>query len=516
MSKQTPFLYRRGDVLNFRIAVPIDLRHCVGCREIVRTLGTSDRAIAAPLALSLAAQAKLLFNRLRGRMGTDTAGGDDLSIGLGFEIDLDEMGLPKRISVQAEPHEEDAAKALIRTAIESSAQARSRMIGGVEGRSFQKNAPDTQQNAGVPTLKTVIEDFLIKYAKRNKPAMLKKHQQVLPMLLEMVGNKPVLDIRQADINNFFELLDKLPPRWADACRRTGLSIRQLAEQDHDVTLGPKAFEDTYLASVRPFLKAAKKDWQDQGFPTGLTTDGIEYLGDREEGECKQRALKLDELKHLFTCTEYKAFADDSTKAHCYWLPLVGLFTGARVNEICQLNPQVDIYQDQESGVWCFWITKETESDPRVRKSVKTGDSRKVPIHKKLIELGFLKYLDRIKKSGAKLLFPAWEPINYRASGNAEKWFRQFLMDTELRDETPKAMILGMHAFRHTILTYGAMQKPPLSLFCITGHAQEEAPIHATGSGKGYLTLSLLSPLSERAALLNDLDYGLDFAKPVST
>ena len=79
----------------------------------------------------------------------------------------------------------------------------------------------------------------------------------------------------------------------------------------------------------------------------------------------------------------------------------------------------------------------------------------------------------------------------------------------------------MHSFRHTLLTYGAKQETPfgsgnknaLSLFCITGHTQDEAPIHATGAGKGYLTLALLSPLTDKAALLNQLDYGMSFHKP---
>ena len=277
---------------------------------------------------------------------------------------------------------------------------------------------------------------------------------------------------------------------------------------------PKTFEDTYVASIRPFLKASIRNFQDKGFPLGLTTDGTEYHGDRYGGESKQRAFTLPELKRLFEGTEIQAIAKNPKLAHHFWLPHLGLFTGARVNEICQLNPQTDIVSEPETGIWHIWITTESESDSRVRKSVKTGESRRVPIHKKLIELGFLKYVEQVKATGSKLLFPDWKPINRRASGEAEKWFRGLLRDTGLRDETPKACILGMHVFRHTLLTYGALQKPPLSLFCITGHAQNEAPIAATGAGKGYLTLSLISPLTQRADLLNELNFGLSFLKPI--
>jgi integrase len=517
MAHKAPYLQRRGFGLTFRIAVPLDLRQQLMAREITKALPTSDRSAAIPMALSLAHQAKLLFNRLRG-MTKKKHNPDDkpLEFGYTIEFELDDFGAAKRVKVQAEPHEQAAVNSAIHTAITSSLQGRPGTLPPATPQPRQEDAPKPAYGVAAPMFGAVIEDFLNRYQHTKKPAMFKKHKPVLSMLLEVVGNKAIDSLRQSDINEFFELLGRLPPRWADQCRQQGISVRELAELEHEVTIGPKTFEDTYIASVRPFLKAAKKNFQDQGFPFGLTTDGTEYIGDREEGEYKQRALTGVELKRLFEGEEMQKFADDRASASHFWLPHLGLFTGARVNELCQLNPQTDIVFDSECNTWHLWITTETEADPRIRKSVKTGDSRKVPIHKTLIDLGFLDYVDRVKATGAKLLFPDWQPVNRRASGEAEKWFRQLLRDTDLRDETLKACVLGMHAFRHTLLTYGAMQKPPLSLFCITGHAQDEAPIAATGAGRGYLTLSLLSPLGDRATLLNQLDYGLNFSRPATT
>lgn len=50
MAYQTPYLLRRGNVLSFRIAVPIELRFAVGSRELVRSLRTQDAREAEPLA----------------------------------------------------------------------------------------------------------------------------------------------------------------------------------------------------------------------------------------------------------------------------------------------------------------------------------------------------------------------------------------------------------------------------------------------------------------------------------
>ncbi len=65
MSKQSPYLQRRGDTFSFRIAVPFELRPMVGGREFTKTLQTTDKEIAIPLALQFAAITKQVFNNLK-------------------------------------------------------------------------------------------------------------------------------------------------------------------------------------------------------------------------------------------------------------------------------------------------------------------------------------------------------------------------------------------------------------------------------------------------------------------
>jgi hypothetical protein len=537
MGRYTPYIQRRGFGLSFRLSVPLDLRSLVGMREITLALPTVNRSHATYLALECAAYAKRMFRELRVAMAEkgDFAG-KTLAIDLVKLKELVQATRHKiRLATLESEHEAELFEQrrlhiyelkLAQLEAENTAYLRAMsQIGlGATPTSVAVPAPalapasvvEPSKRKITPTFKVVVDDFLNGYKKNKKPEMYKKLRPVLTMLLELVGDKPISDIKQTDINDFFDLLGNLPPRWSDECRKHNLTIRQLAKLEHPKILGPKTFSDTYLASVRPFLVHARRNWQDQGFPTGLSTEGIEYGGDREEGENKQRAMNPNELKRLFEGVEMQEFARDTTTAHCFWLPHIGLFTGARVNEICQINPQTDILKEDESGIWYFWITKDTPADDGVVKTIKTGDSRKVPIHDKLIELGFIEYVKQLKKTGAKRLFPSWEPKNKRASGNAEKWFRILLRDLDLRDESPKSTLTGMHAFRHTLLSYGAARKPPLDLFCITGHVQGATPIAATGAGRGYLTHSITSPLSDKAAVLNLLSYDLTFFTPVAS
>src|SRR5690606_7003432 len=110
---------------------------------------------------------------------------------------------------------------------------------------------------------------------------------------------------------------------------------------------------------------------------------IEYQGTRERGEDKQRAFRTEELQRLFLGEEIQSFATDPDQAERYWLPLLGLHTGARINELCQINPAEDWITPD--GIHCLHITTETEAGEDVTKSINTGTPRIVPIHPKLIE-----------------------------------------------------------------------------------------------------------------------------------
>src|SRR5690606_20998699 len=312
-----------------------------------------------------------------------------------------------------------------------------------------------RRSASSVTFADVAEQYIEKeYAGGRKPAMAKKVKLVVPMLVELLGKKPISELKQSDINHFFELVHQLWPRWSDIARATGKSWIALAKSNEDLSRGeiaPGTFEDTYRAVIRRFLAWAITNYQDRGFPTSLTVKLIEYRGSKAGGANRQRAFKVPELKRLFEGPEMRGFARDPAEHHRFWLPHVGLYTGARVNELCQLHPKHDI-QKEPSGIWYFKITEDGEAVEDVRKSVKTGASRRlVPIHSALIKLGFIEYVERQRKAGAQLLFSPFKPSRGRASGEAEKWFRGLLEDLGLRDETPGARLVGMHAFRSTLL-----------------------------------------------------------------
>ena len=86
------------------------------------------------------------------------------------------------------------------------------------------------------------------------------------------------------------------------------------------------------------------------------------------------------------------------KPERYWVTMLSAYSGARLNEICQLNVD-DI--SKTDGIWLMNINDNTEG-----KSIKTlSSARLVPLHAKILELGFLDYVDQIRNESHLKLFP---------------------------------------------------------------------------------------------------------------
>src|SRR5690606_34826148 len=92
-------------------------------------------------------------------------------------------------------------------------------------------------------------------------------------------------------------------------------------------------------------------------------------------------------------------ANEQKHADMFWIPLISLYTGARMNEICQLEV-ADV--TEEKGIPCFQITTEGEDDNKKLKNI--GSKRKVPIHKNLIAIGLMEYVAFIRSKGHLRLF----------------------------------------------------------------------------------------------------------------
>ena len=143
----------------------------------------------------------------------------------------------------------------------------------------------------------------------------------------------------------------------------------------------------------------------------------------------------DELKTIF----HPLFLKDSEKPVDFWAPLLGLFTGARLNELCQLDIK-DI--QKRDDIWAIHFI-----DDEPDKSLKTPAARRwIPLHPTLIEMGFLDYVkDASQCTDGRKLFPylSYSPVDGYAGTPSERWGK-YLDTIDIKD--PQKVF---HSFRST-------------------------------------------------------------------
>jgi integrase len=211
---------------------------------------------------------------------------------------------------------------------------------------------------------------------------------------------------------------------------------------------------------------------------------------------KRFPFEGQELKLLLESSEY--LSGSFKRAGDYWMPLIGLFTGARESEICQLHTS-DILKDEEAGLWVFYFN--ADDDKRQKTN---GSERRVPIHPTLQKLGLITYAEQLRSANITRLFPDEERNARGEFASFSKRFNRYRQRVGI-DSTPHKR-KDFHSFRHNVSDYLAgIGCDQYVINAITGHSQarESHAIKTYSSGPRLETV-------HRA--IKRLDYPVDFAK----
>jgi integrase len=124
-----------------------------------------------------------------------------------------------------------------------------------------------------------------------------------------------------------------------------------------------------------------------------------------------------------------------------WLPVLAYYTGARIEELAQLRV-VDVKEARGLG-WYIAIT-----DDDAQQHLKTVASRRrVPLRNELIELGLLRYVERVRQSGQHDLFPHLKRSkDGKKSSGFSRWYGRFLREQAAVTDKRKTF----NSFRHLV------------------------------------------------------------------
>ena len=221
-----------------------------------------------------------------------------------------------------------------------------------------------------------------------------------------------------------------------------------------------------------------------------------------------------ELKVLFFKHAYLDQTKIENKKYAYyWVPLISLFSGMRLNEICSLyiDNVREISGNHREKRWCFDILEELN---RPQKKLKNLSSRRVvPIHETLLDLGlidFIKLLKSVKYPNRewkeKRLFEELPFGEGSFARNVSRWWNsRYLPKHDLK--TPKK---NFHSLRHTVSNH-LKQKgvEPHFINELLGHSQGN--IDLDRYGKGYNPDILFNKCVKRIGYQTSHSRGIDFS-----
>ncbi len=276
------------------------------------------------------------------------------------------------------------------------------------------------------------------------------------------------ELSREHIRSYFGTLKHLPCRLCGQRQYAGKGWLQLADMGRsgqiERLLSVKTME-VRQTNVRSFVNwceleyrgAVQAKYVNSGFPKVLSDKDIRRKG------VKRESFTQDELKALFGDMGKYVQATEGVSSR-FWAPLIALYSGMRLEEICQLHLS-DIVK--EDGVLCFSINEESGGSGYVKHVKSSAGIRKVPVHHHLWdELGLKKFVASRwantpkEKYTSTLLFPDLQErvnaVNHatvKLGSALTHWFTRYRRSVGVGGQHGEPSTKAFHSFRHTVIEY---------------------------------------------------------------
>ena len=396
----------------FRMKVPIDLRDVLKTREVKKSLKTQNRQRAERLAFIYATQWRETFESLREPKMTYPFTTIKVN---GLEKKPD--GTFRVDSIEMDPDKPEAENLMLNNFLQQ-----------IDVTPTPANNP--AKAATGMLLSVAMEKFLKEKCELNPKA--KHHYETevpddFRLIIRILSDKPVDGISRDDAIELFSTLKQLPANLNKVARFKGKTITQILAMKDVKPRAEATINGVMVNASALFGWLVKREYARQDYFEGLRVP-------RKKGG-RERLDDTDLLK-IFTHPIYTEH--EYTHGYQYWLPLIALHSGMRMNEICQLRPR-DIVE--EDGILIMHVVEDGED-----MSVKTDAGiRRIPVHPMLLQLGFGEFIQSRQKE--ECLFdnlPVAE--DGRRSKRASRWFCLFRPKVGLTEKGK-----DFHSFRHTII-----------------------------------------------------------------
>lgn len=298
------------------------------------------------------------------------------------------------------------------------------------------------QQPKVPRLEQIVEKYL--HHNESKGAWnadyIEENHNRLAMFVEWTGNPRLDSITYEMVEDYRNnCLSKLPVRQGGSKKFAGLTLKQLVDLKDIPRISTKTINKA-MNIVEAFFGFAHK----RGFITVNPAVDLS-IPIRVDARDERDAFTSDGLRRVFSLPHYdnqsKLRVDAKVKPyHChFWIPLLGLYTGARLEELAGLRVEDVKYAE---GIHYLQIV------PHELRRLKTASSRRiVPLHPFIAkDCKFVDFVSTKPHREGGLVFGELLGLrqNDRLGHIISKWFSRAIRKVGVSE--------SFHSFRHTFIS----------------------------------------------------------------
>jgi len=296
-----------------------------------------------------------------------------------------------------------------------------------------------------------------------EPDQVRRVQGALELFVELEGDPMLCDIDSARLKKYRDQILPTVPANENKIRLTRKtksiteSIRAIEGTDWPrISKREQVKRLQWLASMFVWLK--ESEWIEKNPAAVLLKESSARAAlkkEKKRAKDARDAFTREDLQIIFSFGSwFKTGRGELTKSNTYrefcpyyyWLPMLGIFTGARINELSQIFLS-DIRESQDGTWFCDIAILDDEGGKKRRKNA--SSVRRIPLHKQLINAGIIDWKRSLESAGFKRLFPELKHDATKGYGKAPtRWFSRYLAAIGWDRNGRKVF----HSFRATLVS----------------------------------------------------------------
>jgi len=276
-------------------------------------------------------------------------------------------------------------------------------------------------------LSQAIQQYLAYKEPNWSSKSLEDNRAALSLLLVIIGDMSVTNIKATDAEHYRTVLSKLPV-FVPKLMSQGYTISQILKLNKP----PRSIGTTNKHFI---LTGGLFNWLTDR--DSIIKSYFKKLAIKDTRSVRDIRLPFTPVELVDSFTEHHRLTYNiQSKSSLYYIPLVLLFSGCRLGEVAQLDvSDIDLTNNT--------ISINSLGDKKVKSS---SSERLIPIHKSLISLGFLDYCSSVIKNSTNnnsKLFPQLHKMSDGYGQSMGTWWSYNI--------SKKLNVPTLHSLRHSFI-----------------------------------------------------------------